>query len=209
MYRRVRKAAALILIAACIAAALTGCGKQTVITDASYFDMSAYNTSLPIKFEIVFTTGDIVSGELYYAAAPITVGNFVTLCNEGYYDNTVIYRVVADELIQGGCEKGDGTSRLEYSIRGEFSKNGWNNTLRHTRGALSMARFGDDYDSAGSHFFICCDNQYSYNGKYATFGMVTEGMGIIDRISQAETGENSYKPVEDVVIETIRILDNK
>ena len=187
-----------------------GCSSDSrVISDASYFQeyLSGYDLNRPIRFEIVFDGGNVVSGEMDYYNAPITCGNFLKHCAENYYDGLTVHRVQAGKLIQTGCKNGDGTYREEKSIRGEFSDNGWNNQLQHLRGTVSMARWSDDMTSADAQFFICCNTNYGFDGKYAAFAKITDGMGYIEELSNAEADENS-KPVEPVTIQTVRILGN-
>ena len=189
---------------------LTSCsGGTPVIETASYFDMSAYDTSKPIKFEIVMESGDRMEGELYYNIAPITVANFVTLADKDFYNGLTFHRVVADTLIQGGCQYGDGSSgfhNTEYTIRGEFSDNGWNNTLNHNQGVLSMARYDNDSNSAYSQFFICATNYPVFDNKYAAFGKITSGLNIVTKLSNVEATDSV--PNEDLVIAEINILGN-
>jgi len=188
---------------------LTGCGSGvTVIDNPKYFAeyLEPYDTTLPIKFEIVFESGEIVSGEMEYANAPITVGNFVKLCTEGFYDGLTIHRTVADKLIQGGDETGTGTGRQDYAIRGEFADNGWNNQLQHLRGTISMARRANDFNSADTQFFITIAKSYSYDPEFAAFGTITSGMPYIEKLSRLDDGTGV--PTEPIVIETIRILGN-
>ena len=115
---------------------------------------------------------------------------------------------MAGTLIQGGDKNGDGTYRMDYSIRGEFSENGWNNRLQHVRGTMSMARWSDDMNSADAQFFIMCKTYYSYDKSYAAFATITSGMGYIENLSNVEVKEDGQTPVEPIVIETIRILGN-
>jgi peptidyl-prolyl cis-trans isomerase B (cyclophilin B) len=129
--------------------------------------------------------------ELYGNAAPKTVENFVKLANEGFYDGLTFHRIIEDFMAQGGDPNGDGTGGSGTKIEGEFKINGFRNPIKHKRGTISMAR-GDDYDSASSQFFIVHktseNNSLSLDGNYAAFGMVTEGMEIIDKmIEEAET----------------------
>lgn len=137
--------------------------------------------------------------ELYPKYAPNTVANFVTLIQSGYYDGTVFYRAVPDFVIQGGKEQ-DGTQKsVGYTIKGEFSANGVeDNYARHNVGALSMAR-ATDYDSASTQFFICVTDKYSassLNGNYAAFGMILEGMDVVEDIAHQETtGDQLNQPV--------------
>ena len=126
----------------------------------------------------------VVTIELYPDMAPNTVANFVNLIEEGFYDGLTFHRSVPGFVLQGGDPDGDGTGGPGYTIKGEFSSNGYTkNTLSHTRGVISMAR-SQDNDSAGSQFFIVLDDSatYSLDGLYAGFGRVTEGMDIIDEI---------------------------
>ena len=126
--------------------------------------------------------------ELYPDMAPNTVANFVNLIEDGFYDGLTFHRSVPGFVLQGGDPDGDGTGGPGYTIKGEFSSNGYTkNTLSHTRGVISMARSRDN-DSAGSQFFIVLDDSatYSLDGLYAGFGRVTEGMDIIDEIVENE-----------------------
>lgn len=203
-----RRLAVLCLAALMLLMALTGCGSAKVIDNPKEFAeyLAPYDLSLPIKFEIVFASGEIVEGEMNYHNAPITVGNFVKLCTEGFYNGLTIHRTVADKLIQGGDAQGTGGGRQDYSIRGEFADNGWNNRLQHLRGTISMARWEDDMNSADTQFFIVVDKSYSFDGKYAAFGTITEGMPYIEQLSRLDDG--SEAPSEPIVIETIRITGN-
>ena len=151
---------------------LTGCGE---------------NTQNPIVTMEIEDYGTITI-ELYPDMAPNTVANFVNLIEEGFYDGLTFHRSVPGFVLQGGDPDGDGTGGPGYTIKGEFSSNGYTkNTLSHTRGVISMARSRDN-DSAGSQFFIVLDDSatYSLDGLYAGFGRVTEGMDIIDEIIENE-----------------------
>ena len=205
--KAVRKVIVFCMVAAMLL--LAGCSSGAKVIDnpkdfAEYLE--PYDTTLPIKFEIVFESGEVVTGEMEYANAPITVGNFVKLCTEGFYDGLTIHRTVADKLIQGGCENGDGNSRQDYSIRGEFADNGWNNQLQHLRGTISMARRMDDLNSADTQFFITIAKAYYFDPEYAAFGTITSGMPYIEKLSRLDDGNGV--PTEPIIIETIRILGN-
>lgn len=128
--------------------------------------------------------------ELDAGAAPITVQNFLDLAEAGFYDGLTFHRVVDGFVIQGGDPLGNGTGGSEQNITGEFSANGYENTLSHTRGVLSMAR-AQDYNSASSQFFIMHQDATYLDGQYAAFGYVTDGMDIVDAIV-----ENT--PVQDI-----------
>ena len=146
--------------------------------------------------------------ELYPEIAPISVANFVTLANSGFYDGLTFHRIYAGFMIQGGDPEGTGSGGPGYSIKGEFQSNGVNNTISHKRGVISMAR-ANDPDSAGSQFFIMHADSDFLDGQYAAFGMMTEGFVELDKIAMTPVtynlwGEKSV-PLEDVVISNIRV----
>ena len=132
-------------------------------------------------------------------AAPKTVENFKKLVSEGFYDGLTFHRVIEGFMIQGGDPSGDGTGGSEDKIEGEFSANGYDNPLSHTRGVVSMARLGHDYNSATSQFFICHDDFLSGDGQYASFGYVAYGIATVDAIAKVSTDAND-KPTTSVVI---------
>jgi peptidyl-prolyl cis-trans isomerase B (cyclophilin B) len=141
--------------------------------------------------------------ELNPDMAPITVENFQKLVGEHFYDGLTFHRVVDGYLIQGGDPSGDGSGGPGYTITGEFSLNGISNTLNHIRGTVSMAR-SDDYNSAGSQFFICQDEISSLDRKYAAFGMVVEGMAVVDRIAAVpNSGSPNNNPVKKQVMKEV------
>lgn len=141
--------------------------------------------------------------ELYKDIAPITVDNFIKLANKGFYNGLTFHRVIKGFMIQGGCPKGNGTGGPGYQIKGEFASNGFNNTLKHTRGVISMARAMDP-NSAGSQFFIMHQDAPHLDGQYASFGKVIKGIEIVDAIASVEA--NFYDmPLEKVIIKKISI----
>ena len=144
-----------------------------------------------------------ITVELYPDVAPNTVANFVTLVQSGFYDGLTFHRVIPGFMIQGGDPLGTGMGNPGYSIKGEFTANGFQNDLKHTRGVISMAR-SQLPDSAGSQFFIMHADYPSLNGQYASFGKVTDGMDVVYAIASVKTGAND-KPVEDVVIEKMTV----
>lgn len=152
-----------------------------------------------------------ITVELYPDIAPITVKNFKKLVNEKFYDGLIFHRVIEDFMIQGGCPDGNGTGGYtdekgnKVTIKGEFSANNFKNTLAHTRGVISMAR-SNDPNSASSQFFICQVSAAHLNGKYASFGKVTEGMDVVDAIAAVDTN-SSDKPLVDVVINSITFAE--
>jgi len=122
--------------------------------------------------------------------APNTVNNFIYLVNNGFYDNNSFHRLVTNFVLQGGDPDGDGTGGPGYSIKGEFTKNGFTNTLKHIEGIVSMAR-STDYDSAGSQFFIMLGTANNLDAEYAAFGKVIDGMDIIKKIANNEKVSNT------------------
>ena len=147
--------------------------------------------------------GDIIKAELYPDIAPNTVKNFISLINHGFYDGLTFHRVIPGFMIQGGDPEGIGIGGPGYSIKGEFSRNGFKNDLKHTAGVLSMAR-STRPDSAGSQFFIMHKDAPHLDGEYAAFGKVTEGMDAVDRIAQVPT-DYSDRPIDDVVMESVSV----
>lgn len=151
--------------------------------------LDKYNTENPVVAMDIKNYGSIVI-ELYPDIAPNTVNNFISLVKSGFYDNNSFHRLVPDFVLQGGDPKGDGTGGPGYSIKGEFSNNGFKNDLKHEKGIISMAR-GNDKDSAGSQFFIMLGTGNYLDGDYAAFGKVIDGMGIIDKIAKNEKVSDS------------------
>lgn len=143
--------------------------------------------------------------ELNVAAAPNTVANFVALANSGFYDGLSFYRVLPGCLVQSGDPTGDGTGGPGYSIPGEFSENGHANDISHTRGTISMAR-QEDYNSAGSQFFILQGSYPEYDGKYAAFGRVCDqaSLDVLDSITNVHVDVHQ-RPLEPVYIGMIRV----
>lgn len=148
--------------------------------------------------------------ELDADVAPITVDNFLGLVGEGFYDGLTFHRVYAGFMIQGGDPYGDGQGGSGQVIKGEFSANGVENNLSHTRGVISMARKPTGYDSASSQFFICHADSEFLDGNYAAFGRVLEGMEVVDAICDTvkpydENG--SVNAGDQPVIEYIKIIE--
>ena len=147
--------------------------------------------------------------ELDADTAPITVTNFVKLAQEGFYDGLTFHRIMDGFMVQGGDPLGNGTGGSDENIKGEFSNNGVENNISHTRGVISMARAMDP-DSASSQFFIVHEDSTFLDGDYAGFGHVTEGMDVVDAICKdaKPTDDNgTIKPEEQPVIESITIVD--
>lgn len=137
--------------------------------------------------------------------APKTVANFLSLVDDGFYDGLIFHRVIPGFMIQGGCPLGTGTGGPGHTIEGEFSGNGFNNPLKHTRGVLSMARAMDP-NSAGSQFFVMVEDAPHLDGQYASFGQVIEGIEVADKIVNSKRNHMD-KPLEDVVITSIKRID--
>ncbi len=133
--------------------------------------------------------GGVMKAELYPEIAPETVKNFIDLASKGFYNGLIFHRVIPGFMIQGGDPEGTGMGGPGYTIKGEFSSNGFKNDLRHTRGVLSMARAMDP-NSAGSQFFIMHEDSPHLDGQYAAFGKLIEGIEIVDRIASVRTDYN-------------------
>lgn len=141
--------------------------------------------------------------ELYPGVAPNTVLNFISLANKGFYDGKIFHRVIPDFMIQGGDPNGNGQGGPGYAIKGEFTSNGFQNDLKHTRGVMSMARTMIP-DSAGSQFFIMVSDTPSLDGEYAAFGKVLEGMEEVDKIVSTERDAND-KPLKEQKMKKITV----
>lgn len=152
---------------------------------------------------IEMDNGDLIKAELYPEIAPNTVNNFISLINKGYYDGLIFHRVIPGFMIQGGCPQGSGMGGPGYGIKGEFSANGFENPLNHTRGVLSMAR-SQLPDSAGSQFFIMVKDSPHLDGQYASFGKVTEGMENVDKIVSAKANFRD-KPLQDQTMRRVTV----
>ena len=152
---------------------------------------------------ITMANGDMMKAELYPEIAPNTVNNFISLVSKGYYDGLIFHRVIAGFMIQGGCPNGNGMGGPGYSIKGEFTQNGFKNTLKHTEGVLSMARAMNP-NSAGSQFFIMHQNSPHLDGQYAAFGKVIEGLEVVDKIAQVGTDWQD-RPMVPQIIESMTV----
>ncbi len=155
------------------------------------------------KVTFTMQDGKQIVAELYPDVAPNTVNNFIALVKSGFYDGLCFHRIIRGFMIQGGCPNGTGTGGPGYSIKGEFASNGFNNTLKHTRGVLSMAR-AMDKNSAGSQFFIMHADAPHLDGNYAAFGEVVEGMDVVDEIADQYT-DFSDRPYEPQIIQKVTV----
>lgn len=192
MKRRGLKFLALSISAALLVGTLAACGSKKDSASKSSGDNSFVIT-------------------LYTDVAPITCENFEKLVKDGFYDGLKFHRVVEDFMAQGGDPKGDGTGGSTDTIKGEFSQNGVENTLSHTRGVVSMAR-SNDPDSASSQFFICYGDESFLDGQYAAFGKVTEGMDVVDSFVKVERSMGSdgavSSPNTDIIMENVKMIDD-
>ncbi|MEN6461882.1 MAG: peptidylprolyl isomerase [Syntrophomonas sp.] len=152
---------------------------------------------------IEMENGEEIKVELYPEIAPNTVRNFISLIQQGFYNGLIFHRVIPGFMIQGGCPQGSGMGGPGYQIKGEFSKNGFPNSLKHNRGVISMARSASP-NSAGSQFFIMTDPAPHLDGQYAAFGQVLSGFEEIDRIVSSERNY-SDKPLEDQRIKQVTV----
>ena len=202
-----------ICLAALLVLSLAGCGKTSVVGITTTSKAPAANEESQgvgtHHAEIEIQDYGTITVELDGDAAPITVQNFMDLANAGFYDGLTFHRIISGFMMQGGDPNGNGTGGSENTIKGEFSSNGVENTLSHTRGAISMAR-AQDPDSASSQFFICHADSTFLDGQYACFGYVTDGMDVVDAVCEAAqpTDDNGTIPADQQpVITAIRITD--
>lgn len=202
-----------ICLAALLVLSLAGCGKTSVVGIMTTSKAPAANEESQgvgtHHAEIEIQDYGTITVELDGDAAPITVQNFMDLANAGFYDGLTFHRIISGFMMQGGDPNGNGTGGSENTIKGEFSANGVENPLSHTRGAISMAR-AQAPDSASSQFFICHADSTFLDGQYACFGYVTDGMDVVDAVCEAAqpTDDNGTIPADQQpVITAIRITD--
>ena len=189
---------------AALCLALTACGQTPADASASAAE--------PIgKYTAVIDIADYgaITLELDGDSAPLTVANFVKLAKDGFYDGLTFHRIMDGFMMQGGDPKGNGTGGSEETIPGEFSANGYDNPISHTRGTISMAR-AQDPNSASSQFFICQADSTFLDGNYAAFGHVTEGMDVVDAIcadAQPTDDNGTIPPEAQPIINSITIQE--
>lgn len=187
-----------ILVAIMCLLCIVGCSTQDE-------KQSMENKNVLIEVE---NYGDI-EVELYADEAPITVANFLSLVEDGFYNGLTFHRIIDGFMIQGGDPLGNGTGGSSETIKGEFSLNGVNNSIEHVRGVISMAR-SESYDSASSQFFIVQQDSPHLDGSYAAFGKVTKGMEVVDEICENTKVEDSNGTVlkeNQPVIKQITIIE--
>ncbi len=183
----------------------TGCNKELSpngeIEGYTYQETEDVTTTV----KIVTNKDKVILIELYPDIAPITVANFQKLVSEKFYDGLTFHRVVENFMIQGGDPKGNGTGGSDETIKGEFKNNGFENTLSHQKGVVSMAR-SEDMNSASSQFFICVADDSSLDGDYAAFGKVIAGYDAVEEISHVSTDIHD-KPTKTQRITSIRFVN--
>ena len=189
---------------AALCLALTACGQTPADASASAAE--------PIgKYTAVIDIADYgaITLELDGDSAPLTVANFVKLAKDGFYDGLTFHRIMDGFMMQGGDPNGNGTGGSDETIPGEFSANGCDNPISHTRGTISMAR-AQDPNSASSQFFICQADSTFLDGSYAAFGRVTDGMDVVDAIcadAQPTDDNGTIPPEAQPVINSATIQD--
>lgn len=205
------------------AAVLSGCKKEAnaetrpepvqtesrTETEAETGESGAVVTGEKPQVKIHIKDYGVITAQLEPDVAPITVENFLKLAKDGFYDGLTFHRIISGFMIQGGDPLGNGMGGSEQMIKGEFSGNGVDNPLSHTRGALSMAR-AQNKDSASSQFFIVHKDSDFLNGDYAVFGYVTEGMDVVDKICDSVAVEDSngtVKKENQPVIEKVEVVE--
>ena len=179
------------------------CGNESSNSeDTATSDYAKEVTENPIV-TITMADDEKIVIELEPKTAPNTVANFISLVEDGFYNGLIFHRVIPGFMVQGGDPDGTGMGGPDYSIKGEFSSNGFENTLAHERGVISMARTNDP-NSAGSQFFIMVDNATHLDGDYASFGKVIEGMDVVDKIVSVERDGND-KPSEEQTMKKVEV----
>ena len=194
-----------ILVVIMMLVLFTGCGGGA--DNAGTYEPAALDTEATYYADIDIADYGVITIKLDQEAAPVTCANFVELAESGFYDGLTFHRIIAGFMMQGGDPSGDGTGGSENNIVGEFASNGYENDLSHERGVISMAR-SQDPNSASSQFFICHADSDFLDGEYAAFGVVTEGLDVVDDVCAKDqpTDDNGTIPAEaQPVINSIKI----
>lgn len=225
-----KKITYLLLAGVLVLGTLSGCGKKDTQGTEGVSQISQAEQSFAVEVVEPEKEGDAVKPgtevgtnqvkinvkdygtitvELDAEHAPITVENFLKLAKDGFYDGLTFHRIMKGFMIQGGDPLGTGMGGSDEMIKGEFSSNGVENPISHTRGTISMAR-SQQKDSASSQFFIVHEDSTFLDGDYAAFGHVTEGMDVVDKICediQAEDNNGTVLAENQPVIESIEVLE--
>lgn len=188
----------------------TGCSSKEELKSGEIEGYRYEETEEVSKYvKIVTNKNKVILIELYKDIAPITVENFQKLISEKFYDGLTFHRVIKDFMIQTGDPTGTGSGGSKEKIKGEFANNGVKNELKHKKGVISMARAGNDMNSASSQFFIMVSDDHSYLDKdYAAFGHVIAGYDAVEEISNVKTDSND-KPYVNQKIQTMRFVEVK
>jgi len=201
----IKKLSAMLVMLGMTAVLLTGCGSSKDSGEKKADQSKIHHAEIDIK------DYGVIKLELDGNAAPITVDNFIKLASEGFYDGSTFHRIIPDLIMQGGAPAGGNrNSGSEQTIKGEFKMNGVVNGIMHVRGTISMARPGNDMDGASSQFFILQKDYPAWDGMYAGFGHVTEGMDVVDKVcnsAKTEDDNGTVLPENQPVINTIRVID--
>lgn len=202
-----------ILVFAMMLLLLVGChpDNSTDIGDSDdTYTPPALDTEATYYADIDIADYGVIIIQLDQAVAPVTCANFVELAESGFYDGLTFHRIIAGFMMQGGDPAGNGTGGSDNNIVGEFESNGHENKLSHERGVVSMAR-SQAPNSASSQFFICHEDSDFLDGEYAAFGVVTEGLEVVDAVCEsAEPTDNNGTIPSDAqpVINSITIRTN-
>lgn len=193
-----RAGLSLIVLLSVILMAASGCSSKK-------YTRNAYGKH---HVEIEVEGYGVIKLELDADNAPVTVQNFLDLANAGFYNGSPFHRIIKGFVVQGGQAPEGWTGAQPHNILGEFSANGQNNPIKHKRGTISMARVSGMNNSASSEFFICHQDASNLDGQYAAFGVVTEGMDVVDKLAEIPSGENGAVAKEDQVkIKEVRVID--
>lgn len=193
-----------VILALCFALMLASCGKSSgESSDAPETTQEDFSSRTIVRFTL--ESGETFDIALYPEHAPKTVENFLNLVNSGAYDGVIFHRVVDNFVAQAGAVEPSGRMRQADRIEGEMMANGYENPMKHERGVVSMARVGNDYNSASNQFFICYGTIDYLDGEYAAFGKVIDGMDVIDSFQKVEKVSGS-SPVEPIIIEKAEVV---
>lgn len=173
-----------LFLAVCLLLTLTACGAKDEVQGESTSQTAVAELKPTHYAEIEIADYGTITVALYGDAAPVTVANFVSLAESGFYDGLTFHRIMAGFMMQGGDPMGNGRGGSDTKIKGEFAANGFDNPISHKRGVISMAR-SKSYDSASSQFFIMHADAAYLDGQYAAFGCVTEGIEVVDAVCEA------------------------